>query len=197
MDWHPLPVLLGCAMCLTSCGNDASPPPHEPIPDVPPTQQRVVDRSHLLEEWPFSVRTGSLGCVSGAVVFRTGDVTYALNEAARARGLATPERIRVRAISGPPKNPLRRVPQDTRMAIFAQTARCETTAGATSTHAAQCKQRVRQSHGLSEADLKQIEAEAAERFWPPLGRPLMTLDPLVEMGLKLCHAERVPHFPQT
>jgi hypothetical protein len=186
VELRRLPVPLFCVLCLFACGNEGPPAPVELIPDIPPTQQRVINRSDLLEEWPFSVRTGSLGCVSGAVVFRTGNLTYAMNDRARARGWATPEPIRVRATSPLPTNPLPGVPQDTRMAIFAQAARCESMTGAPRAETTNCKKRVRESHGLSEADLKQIEAEGAERFWSPVVRPLMTLEPLIDMGLKLC-----------
>jgi hypothetical protein len=186
VDWYRLPPSLVCVMCLAACRSDAPPRPVELIPGIPPAQQRALGRSDLLEDWPFSVQSGTLGCMSGAVVFRTGDATYALNDPARARGLAAAEPIRVRAASRWPTNPLRGVPQDTRMAIFAQAKRCESPSGESPTNAADCKKRVRQSHGLSEEDLKQIEAEGAERFWGAAVRPLMTLDPVVDMGLKLC-----------
>lgn len=177
---------LVCVVCLAACRSDVPPRPIELIPDVPPAQQRVIERSDLLEDWPFSVQSGTLGCLSGAVVFHTGNATYALNDRARARGLAAAEPVRVRATSRWPTNPLRGVPQDTRMAIFAQAARCESLNGESPAKAADCKKRVRQSHALSEADLKQIEAEGAERFWGAAVRPFMTLDPVVDMGLKLC-----------
>ena len=186
MGCHRLCLSLACVLGVSSC-RDATPSrPVELIADVPAAQQRVVDRSELLEDWPLSARTGTLGCVSGAVVFRTGNVSYALNDPARARGFGAPEAIRVPAISGPPTNPLPRVPQDTRMAIFEHATRCDSTNSTSPANAAACRRRLRQSHGLSEADLKQIDAEGAERFWSPLVRPLMTLDPLVDMGMKLC-----------
>ena len=185
MPCRCLPVPFVCALCVVSCGRPA-PPPVEIIAEIPAAQQRVVDRSELLEDWPLSVSTGSLGCVSEAVVFRTGGVTYALNDRARTRGFAIPEPLRVRAISGLPTNPLPRVPQDTRMAIFERAAQCDAMSKTSPERTADCKRRLQQSHALSEADLKQIEAEGVERYWSPLVRPLMTLDPLVEMGLKLC-----------
>ena len=43
-----------------------------------------------------------------------------------------------------------------------------------------------QNIGVSDADLKQIAVEGAERSWPPLHRGKADLRPLAERGLKLC-----------
>ena len=164
-----------------ACGPHVQAP--EPIAGVPPNQQRVITRSELGWRWPFTVGTGTLGCVAGAVVFRNAGVDYAVNGPAKSRGSASLESIRL-TYSEWPTDPLSRIPQDVRETIFAETARC---GAATPADAAdRCRQRVRESRAVSEAELKQIEVEGRERTWPPLPPAYATLDPVIEAGLKLC-----------
>src|SRR5689334_17688940 len=106
-------VLMCCACSRTHTIAD-------PIPDIPPTQQRTVQRFEFEPGWPFDVAAGTLGCVNGSVVFRAAGVTYALNDTARSR-FPSPDPIRV-FHSVPPTNPLSRITQDERMQIFAQSA---------------------------------------------------------------------------
>ena len=155
----------------------------DPIPDIPVNQQRTIARSEFGWQWPLSVGVGTLGCVSGAVVLRTDNVTYALNDAASARGFASVQPAQVTVDSGP-RNPLGRVKQETRMQIFAKAAACNGTASDISAPA--CRQGLRDTHGLSDDELKQIEAEGRERRWRPLPPEYRSLKPLVEAGLKLC-----------
>ena len=61
----------------------------DPIPEVPRQQQRTVDRSEFRWQWPFTVGTGTLGCVDGAIVFRSAGTNYALNPW-RGRGALPP-----------------------------------------------------------------------------------------------------------
>lgn len=49
-----------------------------------------------------------------------------------------------------------------------------------------CKQRLREVHAISPAELQQIEAEGLERSWPPLAPNRVPLDPLIEAGSRLC-----------
>lgn len=155
----------------------------DPIPDIPANQQRTVARNEFRWQWPFAVGVGTLGCTSGAVVFRTGNVTYALNDAAKAKGFASVKPTQVTVDAGP-RNPLARVKQETRMQIFAQAAACNATGSDHSPTA--CRQGLRGTHGLSDDELKQIEAEGTERRWRPLQPEYRSLAPLVEAGLKLC-----------
>jgi hypothetical protein len=129
-----------------------------------------------------------LGCVFDVVVFRFDGVTYAVNDSAKLRGFASIEPIRLTQSSGWPRDPLKRLPQEQRRRIFAQASACERGAAGDTIGAAQCKQRLRQAVGLSEADLKQIEAEGLERLWPPLRPNRVSLERLIEAGLKLCRS---------
>jgi hypothetical protein len=121
------------------------------------------------------------------VVFRTGDRTYALNDAAMAKGFASVKPLQV-VVEPPPRNPLARVKQETRMQIFARAAACGETGSERAVAAGACRQRLRDAHGLSDDELKQIEAEGTERRWRPLSPEYRSLAPLVEAGLKLCPA---------
>jgi hypothetical protein len=168
--------MLSLALLLAGCSGNASQTIQDPIPDVPLAQQRSVGRSDFRPRWPFTVGVGTLGCTSGAVLFRHGGLTYALNDAAASRGFGSVDPIRV-SQSGPPSNPLGRLKQEHRMQIFAAAAVCGTQS---------CAQQLRETHGISEAELKQIDVEGRERFWPPLSPRRMTLEPVVEAGLKLC-----------
>jgi hypothetical protein len=174
--------ILMVAAISNACGGRTMQAISEPIPDVPTNQQRTVDRSEFRWRWPFTLGTGTLGCSNGAVMFRAEGTTYALNDAARARGYTAPDSIRQPAGSGPPTNPLKGVTQDERMRIFADSARCEQNTA----DASRCKQRLRESRRLSEADLAQVEAEGRERHWPPLSPEPLAMDPIIEAGLKLC-----------
>ncbi|MCA1563912.1 MAG: DUF2511 domain-containing protein [Acidobacteria bacterium] len=177
----------GVLVCLgwaAACA-DGSPGVSNPIPDLPLNQQRTVTRTDFNWEWPFTIGVGTLGCASGAVVFRSGNVTYALNDAA-AKGFASPRPIQLTVDAGP-RNPLARIKQDTRMQIFAQTVACRASASAEPSPAsAPCTQRIRDTHGLTEDELKQIEAEGRERRWRPLPAEYTSVAPLVDEGLKLC-----------
>jgi hypothetical protein len=156
----------------------------EPIPEIPANRQRTVNRTGFGWRWPLTVGTGTLGCTSGAVVFRAGGVNYALNDAARSRGFASIDALRRLASSGPPSDPLKRLPQHRREEIFREAARCEESIDGDAVAA--CRQRARATNQLSEPELKQIDVEGDERLWPPRARQPMGLDPLIDAGLKLC-----------
>jgi hypothetical protein len=166
-----VPMLL---VLLAGCAAEAI---QDPIPDVPLSQQRAVTRSDFDWRWPFSVGVGTLGCQSGAVVFRHAGANYALNEEATARGYGSVQSIRMPESSRPPSNPLSRLKQEQRMEIFAASARCNTES---------CRRQLQETHRVSAAELKQIEDEGHERTWAPLPRKPKDLGPLVEAGLKLC-----------
>ncbi len=70
------------------------------------------------------------------------------------------------------------------MKVFADVSACGDAAG--SLRAAECKTRIREHAGVSEAELAKIEAEGVERNWPPLPPILMSLDPITEAGRLLC-----------
>jgi hypothetical protein len=69
------------------------------------------------------------------------------------------------------------------MQVFASSVACEKAADP-----ARCKQQLREARTLSEADLNQIDAEGRERFWPPLVPKRISLDRLIDAGLKLCQS---------
>ena len=129
---------------VAACGQNGPPPIADPIPDIPGTQQRTVTRSEFRWDWPFTVGTGTLGCTSGAVVFRTGGVSYAVNDAAKSRGLPQVDPIRQTQGSGPPSNPLKGLTQDQRMQVFESSVACEKAADT-----ARCRQQIRAARTLS------------------------------------------------
>jgi hypothetical protein len=169
--------IAGVLLLCSACGR--TPPIANPIPGVPLSQQRTVHQYELDGDWPFEVAVGTLGCRTGAVMFRSGTVTYALNDAARSR-FASPEAIRMFR-SVPPSNPLRGITQNERMRIFADASACDRGPAAL-----QCRQRLRERAGLSDADMKQIDAEGIERRWPPLQREWVPLDAIAAAGQRLC-----------
>ena len=175
---------LALALVATSCGGSNT--ALNPIPDVPPNQQRTITHTDFRTTWPFTMATGTLGCVSDAVVFHAAGVTYAVNDAARARQFADIAPITVPRPSAPPTNPLKGVTQEVRMAIYAAAARCDQSAPSDRSAAESCKSRVRAQHALDSTQLAQIEAEGVERMWSPNVRKPASLDPIVEAGLKMC-----------
>lgn len=178
-----LPLLV----LFTACGGRGVPTIADSIPNISVNQQRTVTRNEFRWQWPFTVGIGTLGCMSNAVVFRNGGVSYALNSVATSRGFASMEPIWQTQSSGPPRDPLKRLLQHQRMEIFAQSVACEhDRAGSQTADTGRCKQRLREVSNLSEPELKQIEAEGLERFWPPLSPKKIRLDPLIDAGLKLC-----------
>jgi hypothetical protein len=70
------------------------------------------------------------------------------------------------------------------MSIFEESARCDRLHEVSNS----CKERLREVHRISQADLIQIEAEGRERLWPPLEPERVSLNPLMEAGMKLCSA---------
>lgn len=180
----PLHLLL--VIHVGACGDGSSRAVDDPIVEVPSDQQRTITRSDLSGPWPFTVGSGTLGCKSEAVMFRTDGRTYAINDAATVAGFAPVEPIRVVQSQGWPSNPLRSLPQDVRMNIFEESMRCERMYAAISNSSDPCKRRLRETHSLTEAQLSQIEAEGRERLWPPLESERVSLGPLIEAGLKLC-----------
>lgn len=163
-----------------ACGGSRSQRIADPISDVPANQQRSVARSEFGWKWPLSVGFGTLGCISDAVVFRAGGVTYALNEAASSRGFAPLDPIWATQSTGP-RDPLKRLTQDQRMRLFAEASACEKAKAVD-----RCKQRILETHALSEQELKQIDAEGRERTWPPLAPMRRSVASLVDAGLTLC-----------
>lgn len=165
------------ALLSAACSGEGSPKPvADPIAGIPPSQQRVVSRNEFRLVWPFSVGAGTIGCLSEAVVFRAGGVNYGLNDAARSRGFAAVDPVWLTHHVAP-SNPLSRVTQERRMEIFAELSACD---------AAACRKLLLPRYTVSDDELKQIEAEGIERRWPPLAPRRVSLDPIVDAGLKLC-----------
>ena len=155
----------------------------EPLEGIPLTQQRTIDRNELGYKWPFDVGTGTIACDGGALFFRAGATTYALSRGAGTRGYADIDTIRRAQGSGPPSDPVGRLTQEERMKIFAQSSACNSDNPGT---VSECKARIRARGSLSESELARIEAEGAERFWPPLKPPLMSLDAVTDAARHLC-----------
>ena len=157
------------------------------MPGIPVTQQRTISRTDFGFKWPFEPGTGTIACDGGALAFRAGGTTYALSRGAGTRAYANIDAIRRRHDSGPPADPVSRLTQDTRMKLFAQSSACATgTDTASERRVAECKTRIQRSAGITESELTRIESEGAERFWPPLERPLMPLDPVIVEANGLC-----------
>jgi hypothetical protein len=169
---------------LAACGRQP-PAVTDPVQGVPLVQQRTIDRAELGFKWPFDVGTGTIACDGGALFFRSGGTTYALSKGAGTRGYANVNAIRRVQGSGPPSDPVSRLTQEVRMKMFAEVSACA--AGAAGTQlAAECKTRIRERAGVSEAELTRIEAEGVERNWPPLPPILMSLDEITQAGRRLC-----------
>jgi hypothetical protein len=143
-----------------------------------------VSRADFQDEWPFVPGAGTLACQNGAVAFRAGGSTYALNDPARARGYDSVEPLRVTQ-SAAPTNPLRRLRQDERTRIFAELASCQTAGDSPP-----CRQRVAARHGLEPDEVRQIDVEGNERRWPPLTPQYRSMQKLVDAGLALCGDDR-------
>ncbi len=166
-------------VAIAGCGNGGT---HidDPIAGVPLERQRAVSRLAFGFRWPLSVGVGVLACDQQKVIlFRTQGTTYALTGSPK--GIADIEPLRLLEPSEPPTNPLRRMKQDERMAVFASMMAC--TAGPSPEV---CSNATLQRFGLSRKEGAQVEAEGRERRWPPLTRELMPLDPLIAAGGSLC-----------
>jgi len=170
-------VVAGC--------RDTRPPVEDPMPGVPLTQQKTISHNDLGHEWPFTVGTGTVVCDAGALSFRAGGTAYALSQGAGTRGLANIDAVRRRQGSGPPSDPVSSVKQDDRMKIFAAASECGAS-GAVDAISRACRARIRERYRLQESDLARIEAEGAERYWPPLQLPFMSLDPIITRARQLC-----------
>jgi hypothetical protein len=152
----------------------------DPIEAIPPTQQRTITRNEIGFRWPFTVGVGTVGCDAGAVVFRHDGKTYALNDAAARRYPAVESLRRIQG-AGPPTDPVSRLTQDTRQRIFAERSACRAADAA-----ATCREQVRTRHNITADELTRIEAEGTERRWPPIKPVFMSLEPVVQAGMKLC-----------
>jgi hypothetical protein len=161
----------------------------DPIPDIPRSAQRRVSRGQLGLQWPFKVGQGTIGCASGAMVFRSQGINYALNDAAKSRGFSPVDPIWEFRSEGWPSNPLKRIPQDLRKKIFTDFVACKKALTQGSSEEP-CKQRARRFVDLTDAELSQIEAEGIERRWPPESPNRKSLDPLLKMGAQLCQVEQ-------
>ena len=182
-EQRPRSVAVALAiMALAGC-RDTRPAVEDPLPGVPLAQQQTITQSDLGHQWPFTVGTGTIACDAGALSFRAGGTTYALSQGAGTRGYANINAVRRRQGSGPPSDPVSGITQDLRMRIFAQASECGAAADAVSRT---CKARIRERYRLSETDLTRIEAEGAERYWPPLELPFMSLEPVIDRARPLC-----------
>jgi hypothetical protein len=179
-------VVSMAAFWVTGCARSAE-VVLDPVPGVPPAQQRTITRSDLDYRWPFIVGVGTVACDAGVLAFRSQGTTYALGPGAATRGYANVDVIRAVQGSGPPSDPVSRLAQDVRIRIFAQTSACETAGGTEGRRrVSECKARVRENSGVSDGELARIEAEGKERNWPPLAPALMSLEPVIAVAGQLC-----------
>jgi hypothetical protein len=170
------------ALLLAGCGK-SSPPIADPVEGIALTQQRTIDRNELGYKWPFDAGTGTIACDGGALFFRANGTTYALSRGAGTRGYADIDAIRRTQGSGPPSDPVSRLTQEERIRIFAQSSACGSENPGS---VGDCKARLRTRSKISESELTRIEAEGAERYWPPLKPPLMSLDAVTDAARQLC-----------
>ena len=108
-----------------------------------------------------------------------------MSRGAGTRGYANVDAIRRVQGSGPPSDPVSRLTQEVRDEGVRRRLGLRRLPPA-SQRAAECKTRIRERAGVSEAELTKIEAEGVERNWPPLPPILMSLDPITEAGRLLC-----------
>jgi hypothetical protein len=174
------------ALSQAGCGR-STPAVVDPVPEVPPVQQRTITRSELGYQWPFIVGVGTVACDGGVLAFRSGGTTYALSREAGSRGYANVDAVRAVQGSGPPSDPVSRLTQDVRMKVFAETSACgNATDAAQSRRVSDCKTRVRERSGVSDSELTRIDAEGVERNWPPLKPVLVSLDAVITAAGRLC-----------
>ena len=172
-------AVAACMLVSVACGSGTG-TPAEPVQGIPPAHQRQISRVEIPDSWPFVPGAGTVACDGGAIAFRTQGVTYALNGAARARGYADVDPIVVTQSSAP-SNPLARIPQDDRMRIFAESARC-----ADRSEPSVCRRVLASTHQLTDDELSQIDSEGRERSWPPLRAVKRSLKPVLDAGQALC-----------
>jgi hypothetical protein len=175
-------VAAAVSALVLGCGKQ-TPSIADPVEGVPLTQQRTITRNELGYKWPFDPGTGTIACDGGALFFRAGGTTYALSRGAGTRGYANIDAIRRTQGSGPPGDPVSRLTQEERMKIFAQSSACTSDNPG---KVAECKAHIRARSSVSETELTRIEAEGAERYWPPLTPPLMGLDAVNDAARQLC-----------
>lgn len=162
----------------TAVGGCGSSRIDDPIAGVPLARQQAVPRAEFGFRWPLSVGVGVLACdQAGTILFRTQGTTYPLT--GRGSRIADLAPYRMLEPSQPPTNPLRRVTQNDRMAVFASVMSC-------APQDTPCSNAALQRVGLTRDEWNQIETEGRERRWPPLTRDSMPLDPLIAAGRPLC-----------
>ncbi len=164
---------------VAACGHDRR--VEDPIPDVLLSRQKTVFRAELGFKWPLTVGVGTLACdATGAILFRSGGVTYVVSGTRPDALELTP--LRVPAPSPPPSNPLKRLPQTQRMDAFESMLRCQSrklVGGA-------CQRITLERYDLSQEEWALIDVEGHERKWPPLTRGALPLDALIAAGRPLC-----------
>jgi len=79
-----LPILIAVAMSCPGCSAQPKAVP-DPIEGFPVDQQQTIVRAAVEKSWPLTVGRGTLGCQSGAVVFRFNGVSCTLIVSARHR----------------------------------------------------------------------------------------------------------------
>ena len=183
MSVRPLIWIVGVGIFALSGCTRQTPTIADPVEGVALAQQRTIDRNELGYKWPFTPGAGTIACDGGALFFRANGTTYALSRGAGTRGYADIDTVRRPQGSGPPSDPVSGLIQEERMKIFAQSSACGSEPPAS---VAECKARIRTRSNLSESELRRVEAEGAERYWPPLKPPLMSLEALTGAARQLC-----------
>lgn len=156
-----------------------------------------VSRAELGDKWPLTVDEGLLTCdKKGAlrvIVFFEGKDgrgrMYAVNGAARTHFKNV--EMEIGPIWKPqPEGPFTAVDRlsiDARKQMFHAAVLCEDRDSGVAP-AKDCKTTLRRNLHLTPEELKQIEHEGLARSWPPLPPSRMSIDPLIQRGLKLCES---------
>ncbi|WP_420463116.1 DUF2511 domain-containing protein [Candidatus Palauibacter sp.] len=180
--WSWIVVLSGCEQTDDASRVEGSTSQRNPTP-----LERMISRSDLGEEWPFTVDSGTVACPGpgSAVTFTTPNgQTYAVN--GRAIGLNRWPRAReiTRHMSfGLRYEAVDRLTVAKRRSVFKTLVDCQD-AGRDDDY---CDSSTSQAHNVTSQELQEISNEGVENSWPPLGPPLvMPVNNIIEIGLRFC-----------
>jgi hypothetical protein len=194
--------ILMIALVLGSVACKSAPPPG------------YVSSAEFGAKWPLTVSEGVLECTthpSGfsvpvkAVTFKTNDGrVYAVNGAAKGRGSLEIEPIWKLAPVSYDK-PSTRLSESERKAIFAESVECEDESDKKATAKYEknlknrkrwadlqqklddeCKAALKKRRKLTDKEHDAMAEEGVSLGWPPFDPPRVSINPLIQRGLKLC-----------
>ena len=148
-----------------------------------------VSQADFGDKWPLTISGGTLKCrTEGQRQYVTLDAgaagEYAVNGSARQFAGVKDVREITRRQAAAHTGPIAAgVSEATRRQAFADIVRCEDEGGESET----CWARARQRHKLTAEQITHVRYEGLNKFWPPLQPPPpMSVQPLIDIGLKLC-----------